>query len=244
VAILSLALAAFIASPHLLFAQSEKIPAEVTAQAVNDAMVPVLVGLNVPWQREDTLSEDAISHQREAIHSVQDELLSELSKVHYKIVRRYDVIPAIALEVGADALSVLGNSTYVTNVLGDKPAQASESSAEPPSGNDVKSVGIVPLELFAEAARNGSILVLVGLKTPWAPEDSLNPNVISAQRKAIEAAQNYLLTELANTNYRVTRRYDQIPGIALEVGLDALAVLSHSAAVTSILPDRPPSDAK
>jgi hypothetical protein len=44
-------------SPSIVFAQSEKIPAEVIAQtANNDTTVPVLVGLNVPWQREDTLS--------------------------------------------------------------------------------------------------------------------------------------------------------------------------------------------
>ena len=240
----SVALALSLLWPGPLFAQSEKIPADVIARAVNDTMVPVLVGLKVPWQRENTLSEDAISRQRQAIYSVQDELLSELSGARYIIVRRYNVIPAIALEVGADAVSVLANSIHVTNVLADKPAKTSQSSAEPPGADETSSVGVVPLELFAEAVRNGTVLVLISLKAPWAPEGSLNPNVVSAQRKAIDAAQNYLLTELGDTEYRVTRRYDQIPGIALEVGLEALAVLSRSAAVTSVLPDRPPSAAK
>lgn len=227
-----------------LFAQSEKIPAEMIERASHESAVPVLIGLKVPWQREATLSEDAIGRQRQAIHSVQDQLLSELSGTVYRIVRRYDVIPAIALEVGADALPVLANSTHVTNVLPDKPAQASEASEEPPAADGSTSVGIVPLELFAEAARHGTVLVLVGVKAPWAPEEWLNAKLISAQRKAIEAAQNYLLTELTDTDYRVTRRYDQIPAIALEVGLDALATLSQSAAATSVLADRPPSTTK
>jgi hypothetical protein len=226
-------------SPFLVFAQSEKIPAEVIAQTANNAAVPVLVGLSVPWQRESTLSEDAISIQRQAIHSVQDQLLSELSGTTYRIVRRYDVIPGLALEVSADALAVLANSTHVTNVLADKPAKTSQSSAEPPGANEIKAVGAVPVEVLAEAARSGTVLVLVGLKAPWAPEDSLNANLISAQREAIAAAQNYLLTELGDTRYRIVRRYDKIPGIALEVGLDALAVLSRSVAVTNVLPDRP-----
>jgi hypothetical protein len=233
-------------SPCMVFAQSEKIPAEVIAQtANNNDAVPVLVGLNVPWQRESTLSENAISLQRQAIHSIQEQLVSELSGTKYGIVRRYDVIPAIALEVGAAALAVLEKSSSVTNVLPDKPAKSTANSPIDQTGDDkIKNLGSVPAELFAEVARNGAVLVLVGLKAPWSPEGSLNANLVSAQREAIAAAQNYLLTELADTKYRITRRYDKIPGIALEVGPDALNVLSRSVAVTNVLPDRPASATK
>lgn len=237
---LYLTFAAGLLSPCLAFAQSEKIPAEVIAQTANDNMVPVLVGLKVPWQREDTLSEEAITLQRQAIHSVQDQLLSELSGTKYKVVRRYDVIPALALELGADALAVLAKSSHVTNVLADKPAEsATAGPVDRAATAEMKDAGAVPAELFGEVARTGTVLVLVGLKAPWSPEDSLNANLVSAQREAIAASQNYLLTELADTKYRVIRRYDKIPGIALEVGPDALNVLSHSAAVTNVLPDRP-----
>ena len=238
--IFCLALAAPLLSPRLLFAEADPIPPEVMARAAHDDATPVLVGLNVPWQREDTLSEQAIMRQRQAIHSVQDQLLNELSGTKYKMVRRYDEVPALALEVGADALAILAKSNHVTNVLADKPAQREEDAAgEQPATAETKDVGAVPVELFAEVARAGTVLVLVGLKAPWSPEDSLNANLVSAQREAIAAAQNYLLTELAGTKYRVVRRYEEIPGIALEVGPDALAVLSHSAAVTNVLPDRP-----
>ncbi|MGE5302048.1 MAG: hypothetical protein ACM3TN_01885 [Alphaproteobacteria bacterium] len=238
--ILCFALVASLLSPRLLIAGSEKVPSEVIAQADHNDATPVLVGLRVPWQREDTLSEQAVALQRQAIHSVQDQLLSELSGTTYKVVRRYDVIPALALEVGANALAILAKSSHVTNVLADKPAQPEEDAAsEQPATTETKEVGAVPVELFAEVARAGTVLVLVGLKAPWSPEDSLNANLVSAQREAIAAAQNYLLTELADTKYRVIRRYEKIPGIALEVGPDALIVLSHSAAVTNVLPDRP-----
>lgn len=223
-------------------AEPEKVPAEVIAKTANDLAVPVLVGLKVPWQRESTLSQEAISIQRQAIHKVQDQLLTELSGTKYKLVQRYDVIPGLALEVGADALAVLASSEHVTNVLADKPARPIESTASPATANEEKSIGTVPVEVFAEVARTGTALVLVGLKAPWSPEGSLSPKLVSAQRKAVAAAQNYLLTELADTEYRVIRRYDMIPAIALEVGLNALEVLSRSVAVTNVLPDRP-SDA-
>jgi hypothetical protein len=232
-------------SPRLLIAGSEKIPAEVITQAANDDATPVLVGLNVPWQRENTLSEEAITLQRQAINSVQNQLLAEHSGTTYKVVRRYDVIPGLALECGADALAVLAKSNHVTNVLADKPAKPiTGTPVDRPVTDETRNVGAVPAELFAEVARTGAVLVLVGLKAPWSPESSLNANLVSAQREAIAAAQNYLLTELADTQYRITRRYDKIPGIALEVGPDALNVLAHSAAVTNVLPDRPARAAK
>jgi hypothetical protein len=243
--IFCLVLVALLLSPRLLIAESEKVPAEIITQAAHDDATPVLVGLKVPWQREDTLSEQAITLQRQAIHLVQDQLLKELSGTKYNVVRRYDVVPALALEVGAEALVVLAESNHVTNVLADKPDKpAAGSPGEQPATAEMKDVEAVPAELFGEVARAGTVLVLVGLKAPWSPEDSLNANLVSAQRVAIAASQNYLLTELADTKYRVIRRYEKIPGIALEVGPDALTVLSHSAAVTNVLLDRPAGAAK
>jgi hypothetical protein len=243
--VLCLALAGSVLSPPVLIADEEKIPAEVAAQAANDGGTPVLVGLNVPWQRESMLSDDAILLQRQAINLVQDQLLSELAGTRYQVVRRYQVVPGIALVIGPDALAVLEKSTNVTNVLPDKPARPTADSPVNSSANDqVLQAGTVPPELFKEVARSGTVLVLVGLKAPWSPEGPLGENLVSAQREAIAAAQNYLLTELADTHYRITRRYQRIPGIALEVGLDALQVLARSVAVTNVLQDRPARAAK
>jgi hypothetical protein len=243
---IGLAFVMSIACSMIATAQADKIPRELKDRLATDETVLVLVGLNVSWQQEGSLSDDAIQAQRQAIGSVQDDLLSELSGTKYKIIRQYQVIPSIALEVGADALSVLEKSDRVTNVLSDRPARPAENqgtSASPPS--TARSTGAardaarVPTELFKEAASDGTVLVLVGLRAPWRPEGPLSEKLVAAQREAIAAAQNYLLTELAGTKYEITRRYRRIPGIALKVGLDALKVLARSAAVTSVLKDRP-----
>ena len=105
-----------------------KIPREVIDHAAVHGTVLVLVGLNVPWQMESRLSPDEVSGQREAIASVQRDLLTELEGRSYKIIRRYDRVPGIALEVGADVLAELARSAKVTNVLLDRPAVEVETA--------------------------------------------------------------------------------------------------------------------
>ena len=207
-----------------------KIPAEVIDVAASGGSVLVLVGLKVPWQMESSLTENQIQAQRDTIASIQKNLLSELAGKSYKIMRRYDRIPGIALEVGPDALAELARSSNVTNVLLDRPA-----AVDPEATSSDK----VPSQLFKIAATDGTVLVLAGLRTPWQREDQLNDDLIALQRKAILSAQSYILAELGGTQFRVMRLYRSIPGIALRVGLDALFVLQNSPAVTNVVPDRP-----
>jgi hypothetical protein len=207
-----------------------KVPAEVIDLAAAEGTVLVLVGLKVPWQMESNLSEDEIKTQREAIASIQSNLLFELQGKSYKITRQYDRIPGIALEVGADALAELAHSPNVTNVLLDRPVAAEQ---EAPASDKV------PSQLFQSAANNGTVLVLAGLRTPWQREDQLSEELVTLQRKAILSAQSYILAELGGTQFRVLRLYRSIPGIALRVGMDALRVLQNSPAVTNVVPDRP-----
>ena len=219
----------FASSAAALAEPAGKIPTEVIDHAAANGTVLVLVGLKVPWQMESNLSEDQVQAQRDAIASVQKNLLSELTGKTYKIMRRYDRIPGIALEVGADALAELAHSENVVNVLLDRPANAQES----------QSSDKVPTGLFKSAASNGTVLVLAGLRTPWQREDQLSEDMIALQRKAILSAQSYILAELGGTQFKVLRLYRSIPGIALRVGVDALRVLQNSPAVTNVVPDRP-----
>jgi hypothetical protein len=228
-AICSAAILFAVASPCTA-QQPQKIPADVIDQAAANGTVLVLVGLKVPWQMESTLSEDQVQAQRDAIASIQTNLLSELLGKSYKITRRYDRIPGIALEVGPDALAELAHSTNVVNVLLDRPATTEEES---PSSDKV------PSQLFKSAANNGTVLVLAGLRTPWQREDHLSEELIALQRKAILSAQSYILAELGGTQFKVLRLYRSIPGIALRVGIDALRVLQNSPAVTNVVQDRP-----
>jgi hypothetical protein len=205
-----------------------KIPREVIDEASTHGTVLVLVGLRVPWQMESRLSEAEVRAQRDAIASIQKDLLNELKGREYKVLRRYEQVPGIALEVGADALAELARSDNVTNVLLDRPA------VEPAAGSDK-----VPSQLFKRAASDGTVLVLAGLRAPWQREEELSEELLSLQRDSILAAQSYVLAELNGTQFRVLRLYRRIPGIALRVGLDALRVLEKSPAVTNVVADRP-----
>jgi hypothetical protein len=228
--------AMMLAAPTSTPAQTiPKIPAEVIDQAATDGRILVLVGLKMPWQMESNLTDEQIQAQRDAIASIQNNLLSELAGKSYKITRRYDRIPGIALEVGADALAELAHSTNVANVLLDRPAGV---DADAPSSDKV------PTQLFKNAATNGTVLVLAGLRTPWQREDQLSEDLITLQRKAILSAQSYILAELGGTQFNVLRLYRSIPGIALRVGLDALLVLQNSPAVTNVVQDRPAAAAR
>ncbi len=206
-----------------------KIPREVIDQAATHGTVLVLVGLNVPWQMESRLSEEQTRAQREAIAAIQRDLLAELEGRGYKVIRRYDRIPGIALEVDADVLAELARSTKVTNVLLDRPAVAAGAVSSEK----------VPQQLFKRAANDGTVLVLAGLRAPWQREDQLSEDLKALQRKAILSAQSYVLAELGGTEFKVMRLYRSIPGIALRVGIDALQVLEKSPAVTNVVPDRP-----
>ena len=234
----------FFLAPAASAQSPAKIPRDVIDHAAANGTALVLVGLNVAWQMESRLGEVDLQAQRSAIASIQSDLLTQLDGTNYKILRRYREVPGIALEVGADALAELARLPIVTNVLLDRPA----GSAIPPSHRSVaQSEAIaalassekVPSNLFTRAARDGTVLVLAGLRTPWQLEDQLSEELLALQRNAIHSAQSYVLAELAGTRYKVTRLYGKIPGIALRVGVDALIVLENSPAVTNVILDRP-----
>ena len=225
----------------------DKIPPEVINQTALHGTALVLVGLNVPWEMESKLDGDTLRAQRTAIASIQNDLLTRLEGRNYKIVRRYQEIPGIALEVGADALAELARLPIVTNVLLDRLPGAAEhgpnfgsGQTEAPSARAADAVAEkVPSQLFSRAASNGTVLVLAGLRTPWQREELLSESLRTLQRAAIQDAQSYILAELVGTTFRVTRLYRSIPGIALRVGVDALKVLENSPAITNVVQDRP-----
>ena len=231
------AVALFLAET-LAFAQSAgKIPREVIDQAAAQGTVMVLVGLDVPWQMESRLNADEVRTQREIIASIQRDLLTDLQGRSYKVIRRYDQIPGLALEVGPDALAELARSPNVTNVLLDRPVADTNADATP-------SAEKVPWQLFKRAASNGTVLVLAGLRTPWQREEQLSEPLIILQRHAILTAQGYLLAELNGTQFKVMRLYRSIPGIALRVSVEALQRLEKSPAVTNVVQDRPATVAR
>ena len=106
-----------------------------------------------------------------------------------------------------------------------------------------QSTGKIPRDVIDATAANGSAWVLVGLDVPWQMEASLSQGDLRAQRSAIASGQNDLLDHLAGREFTVVRRYQEIPGIALEVGAEALAELARPPIVTNVLLDRPAGSA-
>jgi hypothetical protein len=98
----------------------------------------------------------------------------------------------------------------------------------------------VPPEVVNKIAADGRAPVLVGLRVPWQVESDLNPEQLRTQRDAIAAVQRDVLAEIEGKSFTITRQYASIPGIALEVGADALAELARSRNVTNVLLDRAP----
>ncbi|HXG51349.1 MAG TPA: hypothetical protein VNN77_08105 [candidate division Zixibacteria bacterium] len=230
-------------------AAQEKLPPEVSAKAARDGTVVVLVGLKLPWKVETALGAAAVQKQRAEIGAAQEALLRDLRATEFKVIRRYEEIPAIALEIGPEGLAVLEESSLVANVLLDRPPRPGAGGA-PTEGVRFEDGYVygAPSEKIAPALREHAgtgepLLVLVGLNIgiQWRREELLAPEGLERQRAAIKSAQDSLLRELTGTRYRIVRVYRSIPAIALELDAAGLTVLEESARVTNVLQDRRPN---
>lgn len=92
-------------------------------------------------------------------------------------------------------------------------------------------------ELRTAAAEEGSVRVIVGLDSSFAPEGGLSSKRVAAQRSGIRDARQALLRDLGSSRYEVVRRFDSIPYVAMEVSAAALARLEASDAVSSVTED-------
>src|SRR5262245_25624474 len=89
-------------------------------------------------------------------------------------------------------------------------------------------------EIWQKARTTGVVDVIVNLNVPWKSLGYLTPAERYALQDAIAAAQDKMLAELAGTKSRLISRFAYIPGLALEVGPDALAVLEKSNLVKTV----------
>jgi len=85
--------------------------------------------------------------------------------------------------------------------------------------------GVTP-ELLAKARERGSVRVIVRLRVPD-----------GADARAISAAQDAVLAELAAVPHTLGRRYTSIPFLSLAVSEAALQTLAASSRVMSIAED-------
>ena len=98
-------------------------PAVRTAAAAGPVRVIVELRLTPAFTPEGDLpSPAAVEAQRRAISQAQDDLIASLAGTSFSVARKFDGLPMMALEIGADALARLeAAGTLVTRVVPDAP---------------------------------------------------------------------------------------------------------------------------
>lgn len=97
------------------------IPEALVDRAAREGTVRVIVQLRVSARPEGELgSPDAVASQRQAIAAAQSAVLKELAGTSYRVVRTYETIPFLALEVSLGALQALDESALVMGVEEDR----------------------------------------------------------------------------------------------------------------------------
>ena len=174
------------------------------------------------------------------IADTQEKVLAELAKTRHKVNRRFEIVPALAIEVERDALVTLERSPYVVKVYEDvglSPNIEVEEIKKIPKNNSKAAPKILP-DLWQKAQVKGVVRVIIDLVVPAEPEARLTEEGRNKQRLAIETAQRQLLAELAATRYEGYAPLITVPAIGLRVGVDALAVLDRSAIVKKVTEDK------
>jgi hypothetical protein len=87
-------------------------------------------------------------------------------------------------------------------------------------------VDVEPGVLDELASGRARVVVELRLANEFRPEGTLSEDAVDAQRRAIYAAQQSILTALAGADARLLRRPSTVPFLTLEVGPDALAKLT------------------
>jgi len=97
------------------------VPKALVDRAAQEGTVRVLVQLQVVAKPEGGLaSAEAVAAQRKAIAVAQSALMAELVGTRYRLIRTYETIPFLALEVSSDALRILEASPLVVGIEEDR----------------------------------------------------------------------------------------------------------------------------
>jgi subtilisin len=116
---------------------------------------------------------------------------------------------------------------------------AAQKASEKRSGDEQPTQTPASSDLLRKTEREGTVRVIVGLRTDFVPEGRLSRAVAAHQRADIESAQAGLQRELQGTGFSTLREYDMIPYIALELSPQAFEAARRSPLVASIVEDRP-----
>ena len=90
------------------------VPPAIIQKLQAERIARVIVRLDVQTRSEGTLdTPQAVGAQRQAIGSAQTFLLAELTRTGHRMIRRFQTIPFLVLEVEADAVAMLEHSSLV-----------------------------------------------------------------------------------------------------------------------------------
>ena len=93
---------------------------------------------------------------------------------------------------------------------------------------------VLPAALLQKVWQEGTVRVIVRLGTPFAAEGLLRDAVaVELQRGDIADVGARVVSGLSGTRHRVIHHYETVPFLALELGPDALILLSQLAGVVS-----------
>jgi hypothetical protein len=113
------------------------VPEKLRGKALEAGWVRVIVQLRVTALPEGALgSADAVASQRQSIAAAQSALLAELAGSNYRVLRTYETIPFLALEVSPDALRALEGSALVMRVEEDRLDAPQTKPGDPASEKD------------------------------------------------------------------------------------------------------------
>lgn len=100
---------------------------------------------------------------------------------------------------------------------------------------------IDPAVRSAVAGGPARVIVELRITPPFRPEGELgSAAAVEAQRRTIAKAQDDVLARLAGTSFSISRKYDGLPMMALEIGSDALSRLEAAGdLVTRVHSDSP-----
>jgi len=128
---------ALMLTPNLCHPNEKIVPDALRQKAYDEGAVRVIVRLWVSVLPEGDLSgAEAVASQRRAIASAQSAVLTELAGASYRVIRTFETIPFLALDVSPGALQALEGSALVVGIEEDRLAAPQRTPNCPTEDND------------------------------------------------------------------------------------------------------------
>jgi hypothetical protein len=128
---------ALMMTPNLCHPNETIVPDALRQKAYDEGTVRVIVQLRLNTLPEGELSSaDAVASQRRAIASAQSAVLTELAGTSYRVMRIFETIPFLALDVSPGALQALERSALVVGMEEDRLDSPQRTPNRPAEDND------------------------------------------------------------------------------------------------------------